>query len=865
MTSCNPNTLGCATRLGANGPDFCGECGLARADYVSLPGQPQVSSVAPPTPPTPAQLRQPRPIVAMKPLSHDTSQQIPASAIPHTHPQATPNSPPSHSAISRVLLGSAPNAPTTPPKSVKRPPKRRRRNLVGLGAVAAFVAAAVVVTTQTEILQKLSRTSSSTQEVNGTVDIELLDLAGQNSAEIQLGSSSAEVSNGNFTIQGTAENTGLASLTSGVDLLGMNLVPKSSKLASYNVPISIESTAISLVLLRPEVSDVFVLGNPVLDAAAYEVLIESSELQSLVLELRTEAVSEGSVYLRELSPATEARITETTNWFRATVSDGAVDNGNLSARIKRNPRRESGISPRARVVGLPQTCDEGLMPSSFGEADGLCIEVTSPNREDWETYDFSQNMDIEIRNLSPRAAAVFLQDNGGPQTFLGLVPPLDLTLPSTSEILMKVFNKPTKIFNLAPDSVDLPEKELGSKFSLNGSTAKSVLTTVTFDWPLLPGIENPEFDQLVTSAGLESYRDLAFGLTSLSTYLLPVLGVVLDKAFKETSQGLGVLSSCPPSFIPKIAESAVSSTLGAGQDSIFDQLLNAEDGIPQLFWMVVLTRFTGSDCERAIANASIITGCWPSIRSFFDAILTTTDDIEGFNACFGDFRDEIFDRLVLGASRSVLKTIVSPIDKIDTSLMVLGILRSVAWQARDAKRFADGDQYQLTTVADVPRWCYEVTASVTRLTGVFGDVSLDTSGTVLETFREVIQGFLNVSTQLVELGGNLARESTWERETRAWEVIATIAPTEVRSDAETVAQFAQTISETIPNLKTVIRLSTQELLQGELGISETAQLAAALLSFERDAARVEELYEQLLPAFERIDTAYQSCPQSRRS
>lgn len=289
------------------------------------------------------------------------------------------------------------------------------------------------------------------------------------------------------------------------------------------------------MLLRPEVSDVFVLGNPVLDAAAYEVLIQSSELQSLVLELRAEAVSEGSVYLRELSPATEARIIETTNWFRTTVSDGVVDSGNLSARVNRNPRRESGLSPRARVVGLPQTCDEGLMPSSFGEADGLCIEVTSPNREDWETYDFSQNMDIEIRNLSPRAAAVFLQDNGGPQTFLGLVP-LDLTLPSTSEILMKVFNKPTKTFNLAPDSVDLPEKESGSKFSLNSSTAESVLTTVTFDWPLLPGIENPEFDQLVTTAGLESYRGLAFGLTSLSTYVLPVLGVVLDKTFKDTSR-----------------------------------------------------------------------------------------------------------------------------------------------------------------------------------------------------------------------------------------------------------------------------------------------------------------------------------------
>jgi hypothetical protein len=691
--------------------------------------------------------------------------------------------------------------------------------------------------------------------VTGIVNDELLRLAGEESPTIQLGAASESVSDGSFDIQGTAEHTGLASVVSGDHTLGISLVPKSRALKNPSVDVSFESTAIALVLLRPEISEVLVLGNPVMDAAAYELLLTSNAIADVISELRNESASEGREYLEDLSPTTEARIVEATEWFRAQVSVSG-SGGNLSSRRIRDGSLKADLAPFARAPELPQTCDEGLLPISFGEADGLCVDVVSPKRDDWEKFDFSKDMEVQIRNLSPRAAAIFLTERAGSHRFVGYVPPLDLTLPSTSEALLAFSDKAvTKFF----DFLDVPGLTLdegvddtqSTELTLQGISRDSVLTTISFDWPGVPGINNQEFDEFVTANNLAYSRNLAFALTLLSTYVLPIIGVVLDSrdVGGENNPTLNeVISDCSKSLMPELFASAADSYLGSGSSWDLGDLMNAEGGVPVLFWMIVLGQFSGSDCEELEANARVISGCYPSLGSFFSSFATLVDDSDSLTSCLGDFRDELVERFLVPPNgllfKETLKKIADPLEKVDVGLQILSVARSAAASMGDAKRFSDGDQYELRTVTDVPRWCYEVAASSSRIIGTYGFLDLDSSGNLAEQLRELIQGLIVLVNQIDDSSDKLADDSFWEREARAWETIATVAPEELRSDAKAVAAFFAEIAEVdvyaLDNFKAIrVALRLRDLL-----------------------ARLDELQNQL----QRIDeVVMRDCPQFQTS
>lgn len=742
---------------------------------------------------------------------------------------------------------------------------------MGLAIVAIIIAAAGVVVTQTDFLDRLAGSASPTTTVVGTVSDELLALAPGIAIEVRLGPESALVSNGGFSTTGTAEHTGLATLVAGEEILGVSLLPKSDSLVTTTRDVSLESTALAMVLLRPEISDVYVIGNPIFDAAAQELLLQSDELQAVVSALRAEKDLEGETFLRELSPDTQGQLGVAADWFRQRVSNGESKPVNLAARSSRQTstsRQETEL----RVSGLPQTCDEGLMPSSSGEADGLCIEVLSPKRADWENFTFDSTMEVAVKNLSPRAVALFLESDGSGRSFLGMVPPLDLTLPTASEILLKVFDSTTKYFTLAPDLELDAEPDNTTTFVLDGAVATSLLTTVTFDYPGVPGVANPTFDQLASATDLQSGRMVAAVITTLSVYFLPLLGVLIDSKEITNPKRGGLLAECPESLFTDLFTSALDiSTSGDQQGSVdevvstkFEALIDSEGAVPQLFWLAVATRYTGSDCENALANARVITGCLPTIRRFFEVFQRSANNFPALPNCVGDFRDELIDRLTQGAFKAALKGIVNPLERADLGLVVLGSARSAAWSLRDAKRFADGDQYDLSTVT-IPRWCYETAAFRTRMFGVFNEFDVEQSGNLIKDFREIVQGFLTLTTQLVEIGGNLSSETNWEREAQAWSEIAAIGPPDVQPAAHRAADISAAIAQIIPDVKEAVRLSaelfTSDNAPKRLALS--GQLTLKIIEIEGSFSTISDQVTEGAADFERFDIAWRNtCPQS---
>lgn len=880
MTLCDPNLPGCAKRTGASGPDFCGECGLARAEYSAPPSAPSTPPAAPQSRPSPLQPRQARPVIPMKSAGDAATQratqnpgsaqstptptpaQQPVGASPPA-PQPAPASPRVSSSLSQILLtgksgtpvtGKAGTPPAPTPPKVRRP-RRRRRVVLALGAVATILAGAVTVVIRTDFIDELIGQSASTQAVEGVVNDELLRLASEGSPTIKLGTNAESVSEGKFGIEGAAEHTGLASVVDGDYTLGISLVPKSRALKSPSIDVSFESTAIALVLLRPEISNVLVLGNPVLDAAAYELLLTSDAITDVISELRKESASEGREYLEDLSPVTEARIIEATEWFREQVS-GESSGGDLSRRRIRDGSREADLAPFARPPELPQTCDEGLLPRSFGEADGLCVEVVSPKRDDWEKFDFSRDMEVQIRNLSPRAAAIFLNDGAGSHRFVGYVPPLDLTLPSVSERLLAFADKAvTTVFEFPEDPsltlIEGVDDTQSTELTLQEISRDSVLTSISFDWPGVPGISNQEFDEFVTANNLAYSRNFAFALTLFSTYVFPIIGVVFDTkdivGKKKSGPPLNeVIGDCSRSLMPELLASFSDAYLGSESSWEFGDLMNAEGGIPVLFWMIVLAQFSGSDCDKLEANARIISGCYPSLGEFFRSFSTLVDDSGGVTVCFGDFRNELVERFLVAPNfllfEETLKKIADPIKKIDVGLQVLSIARSATASFGDAKRFADGDQYELRTVTDVPRWCYEVAASSSRIVGVYGFLDLDSSGNLAEQLRELIQGLINLVNQIDDLSDKLADDSFWEREARAWETIATVAPEELRPDAKAVAEYFKEIAKV-----DVVALDKFKAIRVALRLRD---LFALLDELQNQLQRIDEVVMRDCPQFQ---------------
>lgn len=746
--------------------------------------------------------------------------------------------------------------------------------MVKFGALASVLAAAVIFVARTDVLQRLTEPTESAVRVDGFVSQELLDLARSGLITVQLGSGSETVKDGTFSVSGMSEKTGLATLVVDGVVFGASLVPKSSSIAFLSeagAELSLETTAATLVLLSPEITDFYVIGNPVLDAAAQELLMKSQELVDLAAALRSEKDDQGVTFLDDLSPETENLVVATADWFRSQVSRGSSSRLGMAAAGSRPVMKGASTAPALDETSpLPQSCDEGLMPDSGGEADGVCLEVTSPSREKWEQFDFNGNVEIALENLSPRAVALFLESSTMSPEFVGFVPPLDLTLPSVSEVLLKVFDGATRMFNLNPGVKVDAATASGNPFVLKGSGRDSKLTTVTFDWPGAPGVQNPDFDQIVSASGIDGARSLSLGLTALSTYLLPLLGVALDIG-KVTTRGDALLPSCDASFSSELLKLSVDELVLDGSGPSLEEILEVEGAIPQLFWFVVLTSWVSGDCERAVANTKVIVGCWPTIGSFFAALSSIVDDDPKFQSCFGDFRASLLDRIVLGA----FKQLVSPLQRADTTLVVLGVARSAAWSLSDAKRFADGDQYPLSSITN-SRWCYEVAASTTRIMGVFGNSSAwESPDGILETTRELVQRMTLITRQIVEVGGNVSRQSTWRAEADAWETIATLTPPsgqlaaqQVEADAEQLAALLREIERLFPKVESLIEGAVAlQLTSSNAGlyVRQRAKLIADAARVGLSVQQLTKKVDAIVEPLERLDAEWQNCPQSRRS
>lgn len=168
MATCDPNTARCAKRAVDPTPDFCRECGLARAEYSS-PGSGRTSPLKQATPTKPVGSRGSRPQLQMKPPNLTTVPQPqtapqPPAAPPAAHErvsQPAPQISQSNPAIARVLLGGTQKHVTTtsPPQShdatrmqstsmqsvssqsvSRRRVRRRQIAIIGLAILSTIVA-----------------------------------------------------------------------------------------------------------------------------------------------------------------------------------------------------------------------------------------------------------------------------------------------------------------------------------------------------------------------------------------------------------------------------------------------------------------------------------------------------------------------------------------------------------------------------------------------------------------------------------------------------------------------------------------------------------------------------------------------------
>jgi len=160
--------------------------------------------------------------------------------------------------------------------------------------------------------------------------------------------------------------------------------------------------------------------------------------------------------------------------------------------------------------------------------------------------------------------------------------------------------------------------------------------------------------------------------------------------------------------------------------------------------------------------------------------------------------------------------------------------------------------------------------------GVFGNSSAwESPDGILETTRELVQRMTLITRQIVEVGGNVSRQSTWRAEADAWETIATLTPPsgqlaaqQVEADAEQLAALLREIERLFPKVESLIEGAVAlQLTSSNAGLyfRQRAKLIADAASVGLSVQQLTKKVDAIVEPLERLDAEWQNCPQSRRS
>lgn len=640
--------------------------------------------------------------------------------------------------------------------------------------------------------------------ISGNISAEIAELAGDRAIQLRIGDEVLVLDNRDFRIGAEPDSTGLATAIAGSDLLGFDVVPKSDLIEDLEVQITVESTASSLVLLRPELSEFYVIGNPVWDAGVKMMIAASSTFPALVESLKAEAATEGATYLRETSGETERLIVEILESLRAEIS--ADESGGPGESRFGQPRdRSSSITrtdtSRLATESFGYSCDAGLLPVSGAEADGLCFEVVSPPRDRWESHDFTGDIQVKVTNKSPRVALLYYQAEPSAEPVLvGLVPPFSVPSPSVVGIVSKLYSTAAQL-DADPNRYRLKDAsalavsvadDSAQTFRLPGAAESGILSAVT-----VLGAQNAELDGLLTAKQFDFGRGASAVLTLLSSYLFPAMSVVLDNRglnFRKSNnlKRAQLFAGCSVSTVPDLVGELLIEEFYRPGGIKWAEFLESEGAVPRLFWFVYLRLVLEyQSCDSALEKAELLTICLPSLQAVAE-FETYSSRVE---ECVDS--DELFNALVAsGIKRALVNIVVSPFEKIDAALAAGALSATALLALGDFLRFGNGDLYPLATLR-VPRWCYEVGQSRLRLLGPQrsnSDTMTDV-GTLIRNIRDLFDQY-----------APYASPEFWQRESLAWLWISSLeVPSFVvdssglNDDAMSISTKFATIASWFPN------------------------------------------------------------------
>lgn len=833
-------------------------CGLKKSVYLSQ--SLQVQDRAKWSKPNPPSGGDSEPKYSVSPISTPGSDQ---SSMSHSE---TPTASPRPSATPSSSTRRQRSEPQTVAARSKVVLRRHRRGL--LIAASAVVAIFLTVNLASSILQRPdieSAFSSEGVDFKGRVDDRLLAIAPGDGQKVVIGSKDADLSDDQFEIRGAEpEATGLAYFEAGGVLLGFDLVPKSRELADFETRISVESTAVALVLLHPQMSEFHTLGDPVGDAALKMIVARTPSFTNLVGSLAAEIETDGINYLDSQSTTTESLIETVVNESKATInafrqvrtSEGgfgqSVSPKFADRKIARqNSQRSSQSSPKPEST-YPITCDYGLTPDSYGEADGLCLILKSPDKENWDTFAFDTDMTIEVTNLAPRAVAVFTSPmHGEPGSLLGFVPPLDVSL-SSYDLMAWALVEAKKLAVAGLTNYDLKDSESNSAKDRESSTSA---VTMTFRDPTRLGVVNTVSvlgtpDQVINKSmnerNFQQGRALSGVLTALSSYIFPAISVLLDEREWATLRGTSknVFDACPASVLTDLL-GGTALNLAAAFGDLGDGLsrsLTTENGVSEIFWFIFVRRYYHKnalskptaatytrECETALATAKTLAACTPTLKSLIASSLID---------CLSS--DEELKALTSATIQRVLVSAINPFTKLDLALGASGVALTGIWTFSDTARFGNADVYRLETVS-VPLWCYEVSRSRSRFVGAFPEMPEDGWRGLILALRQGLE-------QLTKL----SNAEFWSSESERWNEISELEPptntygaTQIAGDANQVSASFQAIAALMP---------TDSIIDKGKNVGKLFRDPEVL-------AKITELDGPM----KRIDQVWQSCPQSLRS
>lgn len=681
--------------------------------------------------------------------------------------------------------------------------------------------------------------------VAGVVNQQIFDLANGAPVALSIGDQSVELDAPEFRSASNPDTTGLAMATAGEDVLGLDVVPKSELLEEFEMEISLESTAVALVLLRPELSEFFTLGDPVWDAGMKMMIANTSTFASLVLALESELAAEGSSYLRELAPRTKELILDTINSLRLQFGEGvsggpgeAIGGRGANLRLRRSAEVEQPTSG----ANYEYSCDEGLLPISGAEADGLCFEVVTPSRESWEQYDFSGDMQIRVENKSPRMALLYYQSSPNAEaSLIGFVPPLSVPSPSAIGIISKLFGSAVQTSDWAryklqdQGTLEVLDDDDWLLYDLPDAREEGKLTAVTAF-----GSQDLTLDSLLNTFQFDRGRVASAAVTFLSSYLFPALSVVLDSrnlSFRTTYlRKTRLFTGCPVSTIPDLVGDFKYEDFYNGNQIRLQALTETSGVMTKMYWFVVIRLVVQGrsilktrddlekECQKALADAESLSTCLPSLN----AISALPTNWVSATDCL-DSEDLVNELIASGVKRALVNIGISPFEKLDTALAAGSLTVTAFLAVTDRLRFANVDAYPLSTIR-VPRWCYEVGQSRLRILGP-RPIGAKSPKNLTDFVLDLRAFGDRVSTW--------SSRSFWVSESQSWQRIATLATPDfvadsaaLRRDATEVSTKFSVIASWFPSDDLWGRAKGGAMLLSEEGRKEIRELTAAVQRIE---------------------------------